>query len=469
MEAKASLKTWIAAGVALLVAIAVVPALTGAAAPAPVTSDTTPTNATQWAYGGEGWSNNSIAVGNATFTWDAVFGWTVVFTVTPTGNGTWMIEEQRTVGTTVTVAATTPTRQIQYDYHAQETDVAFANVTNHSVVYSGGVALPALGVTNASVSINASVQQAVSATFNGHSRSGYLNVSGTGHAATSFSPSLGLIPLNLSGVNTWNSTATASPSASWNVAWTWSAHGFNGTTGSGSGSHTGNLSATGTVTLTGYKVAVPHPFADGKTRVGVVLIISGPFDCYDAFILIPHAFDLFGTAAQPYGSVSYGASAISAENLYVTPGPGGPAVTAADQTFGASYGGIDSATGVTPASAGPGTTVEGQPISTAQASSIDHGLTNTGASSSPTSGTPAGGLLVALVVVGAVVAAVGTIGVISWREYHRRRSLGGNQSGGYGESGSYGVPPAATGPSGAPGAPSAPSGPGSVEDPNRPL
>jgi hypothetical protein len=68
-------KSWVAAvGVALLLAFVVVPALSGAASATSVTSTTPAVTSTQWAYGGEGWSNNTLSIGNATVTWDAMFG-----------------------------------------------------------------------------------------------------------------------------------------------------------------------------------------------------------------------------------------------------------------------------------------------------------------------------------------------------------------------------------------------------------
>jgi hypothetical protein len=437
-------KAWIAAGVALLVAVAIVPALSGVGNAAPITA-TTPNanNSTQWSYGGEGWSNGSFQFGNSSMNWSGMYGWTVTFTVTSMGSGIWMIEEQRTVGATLALTLSTPVRSVQYHYHAQEIDTAFANLTNASVVYVNGASVPALGVLNASATVNGSVAESVSATFNGHSRSAYLNATGSGHSQTSFSPSLGLIPLNLSGVNSWNSSATASPSAAWNVSWVWSDQGFNGTVRSGSGSANGSLSAHATVTLNGYKVAIVHPFTDHKTRVGIVLVVSGPFNCYDAFIFVPHGLSLFGGAPQQYDSLSFASSAISSEALFVSPGPGGPAVTAADQTFGSSQTVLAGPTGgdASPSagSSSPGTTVEGQPLTSQQAQAIDHGLTSIGGPGSVTSvpGSMGSGLLVVGVVVAVIAVIVATVGVVEWRSYARRRSKGGP-----GASGVYGVPPA---------------------------
>src|SRR5271157_2742885 len=324
-------KLWVAAtGVVLLLAFVAIPALSGSASAAPVMSTASNDTATQWAYGGQGSSVNSLTFGNVTITWNATFGWTVVFTVTPMTPGTWMLEEQRTVGITISESYSGPVLQASYNYHGQEVDVAFANLTNQSVVYVNGQAVPALGIDNASASVSGSISEAVSKTIHGLTSSASLEVTGIAQASTSFSPSLGLIPLNLTGIDQWNSTATGTPSASWNVSYTWTDKGFNGTTGSGSGSKAGSLSGSGPVNLTGYKLKIAPPvFSDKKPRTAVVLIVQGVFDNYDGFIFVPRAFDLFGIAAHDYDSTSLGSAAISAETLYVSSGPGGTSVTAA--------------------------------------------------------------------------------------------------------------------------------------------
>jgi hypothetical protein len=460
-------KAWIAAGVAFLLAFAIVPALSGAASAAPVNSALTSPASNQWAYGGQGWSNNTLVIGNSTLTWDGMFGWTVIFTVTQTAPGIWMIEEQRTVGITITASATTPKGEAIYKYHAQEIDVAFANITNQSVVYVHGQAVPALGILNASVSVNGLVDQSLSLSANGQTHTASLDVTGTAQASVSFSPSLGLVPLNLTGVNEWNSSATANPSASWNIAWTFT--GFNGTAITGSKS--GSLSVTGPVTLTGFKIAVLHPFSDHVVRVGIVLIIQGPFDNYDGFILVPHDFDLFGSAAHDYDSMQLGSAGISSENLYLSSGPGGLSVTAADQTFSSADTAVNAEAvplaGLAPAASpsSPGATVYGQPMSVAQAQAINQGLTTHSGSSGASM---VSGLLVAAVIALVVAAVVGTVGVIEWRSYARRRSKGG-LVGGYGEQWPNGVPPAAALPPSSTGPAPPQSGPGSFEDPNRRL
>lgn len=458
-----------ALGVAMVVAFAVVPTLSGVASAAPAVAPAS-TASEQWAYGGEGWSNYTYHFGNTSSTWNASFGWTVIFSVTnETPAGTYLVEEQRTVGATVTATYSGPRGSANYYYHADEQDLAFATLTNASVVYVNGQAVPALGLENESESTTSALAQSISVTFGNATRSASLYVNGTEAGGVSFSPSLGLLPLNLSGVSQWNSSATATGSAFWNVSYTATEQGYNGTTGTHSGDFAGNWTRSGLETVNGFKFQAVPVFTDHKTRVGVQLQVQGPFDIYDGFVLVPHAFDPFGAAAQPYASLSFGSASInSAETLYLSSGPHGLAVTAAQTSFGAVDSGIGAlatpTSSATPAaSSGPGATVTGQPMSVSAAQAEANCLT-TGCG---TSVAGVSGLLLVAVFALVVVAIVGTVGVIGWRAYAQRRSQKG-PAGGYGETWTNGVPPAGAVQGSAP-SPSAPmSGPQTPEDPNRP-
>ncbi len=108
-------KGWLVlTGVAVLMTLAVVPALAGAASasPAPLTAANSPSN--QWAYGGVGWSNGSVTNGVGEMTWNASFGWTVIFTETNTSAHTVEIEEQRTVGIELTATYSGPNLAATY-------------------------------------------------------------------------------------------------------------------------------------------------------------------------------------------------------------------------------------------------------------------------------------------------------------------------------------------------------------------
>ena len=436
---------WLAvSGITILFALAMVPVLTGAASAA--SPSAVPASATtQWAYGGQGNSSGTLHLDASTITWNATFGWTVIFTATNTSNSTVMLEEQRTVGIDLTTSLSSPNASGTYTYHGTESDLAFVNLTDAATVYVNGTPVPALGITNESLSVTAAVDQSVQVNVRSHSHSGFLNVSGTAQGKVSFAPSLGLLPLNLSGVQMWNSSATSLPSASWDINYAWSDLGWNGTTRSGSGTLDGNWTAMGPVSVIGLKVTVVHPFSDHRARTGVILLVDGPVDAYDGYILVPHAFDLFGGGAHGFDSDALGSASVGSgqgETLYVSPGARGPVLTAADSTFGASTGAVSAlaqpTSGPAPAaSSGPSATVQGQPMTVAAAQAESACLTNgCSAAASGAAGAFLGIVVIALV----VVAIVGTVAVIEWRSYARRRSQKG-LVGGYGESWSNGVPP----------------------------
>ena len=467
-------KGWLVlTGVAVLVALAAVPVLAGtaSASPTPITAANSPSN--QWAYGGMGWSNNTLIIGTDELSWNASFGWTVIFTATSTGPNTTMLEEQRTVGVDLTASFTSPSATASYTFHGQEVDTAFANLTNASTVYVSGVATPALGLLNDSTNSQGALSESISVTQKGVTKSASLDVTATASTAASFSPALGLVPLNLSDASEWNSTATVTPTASWNITYSWANNGFNGQTGSGTKYANGTLSTPGTVNLTGFDVTHSYgvpPFPDHVQRHAILLVVEGPLGNYDAFVFVPRGFGLFSGASAPYASEALGSASISAQTLYLSQGASGPQVTAGATTFGADTSAVNSLEGssggtVPAASSSPGATVVGAPMTVSQAQAENACLT--GGCSGTTGAILGAGAIVVIAGLG-VVAVVGTVAVVEWRAYARRRSQKG-LVGGYGESWPGGVPPAAAGappppPMHAPaGAPQAP------EDPTRRL
>jgi hypothetical protein len=457
MSAIGGAKGWLVlSAVAALVAMAVVPAVAGTASASPAPNATVdPSN--QWAYGGMGYSNGSITFGQATLTWNASFGWTVVFTETNTSNTTFQLEEQRTVGISVGATLTAPETTAHYKYHGQEVDVGFANLTNDSTVYVNGSPVPALGLLNDAVSAKGSIAESISVTHANVTRSASLSVNAQGNFQASFTPALGLIPLNLSGVSAWNSTATVHPSGAWNITWAWDNNGFGNGNGTGTGNASGTFGTTGTVDLSGHVLGFPVPtFADHKFRTAIVLFVQGPlgqYVLYDGFILTPPAFALFGAGVHGYNSEALGSASIASQDLYVSSSPRGPMVTAGETSFGAANTavagiGVQGApSGSSPAvSSAPAANVQGAPMTVPAAQAEASCLTGGCGGASGATG-PAGSGLVVLVVALAVVAIVGSVGVIEWRSYARRRARNNNSQlvGGYAEQWPNGVPPAAAG------------------------
>jgi hypothetical protein len=431
--------------VAVLVSLAVLPIFVGgaSAAPAPLTVANSPPN--HWAYGGVGWSNKTLIVGSDKLTWSASFGWTAIFTETNTSATTVQIEEQRTVGIHLTATFANPTASAKYTFHGYEVDIAFANLTDAATVYVAGTPVAALGIINDSTSITGGINESITVTSQGTTKSASLAVAGWAHTSAQFTPALGLLPRNLTGVTMWNSTSTIYPKAEWNITYSWTDNGFYGATGSGTRYADGTISRPGPVNLTGFDVTRTYAtpvFADHVPRVAIILIVQGPLGSYDAFVLVPRAFDLFGTEVHPYDSNALGSASISAQTLFVSSGAYGPTVTAGATTFGAGTTAIStltsSSTGVAPAATlSPGMTVTGAPISLAEATSVNDQLIgrSTGAANVPAFG--AGALALAAALVVAVV--VGMLALVKWRS-HERHPTRADPAGPYGSGGSDGAP-----------------------------
>lgn len=334
-------RTWSIAAVALL-ALAVVPVLASSASAAPVPSGATASAAasSEWAYGGEGWNAGGITAGHATFAWNASVGAVVIYNATATGPTTTELTASRTISVTISASYTAPGTSWVYHFKAVETDHGYANVTNaSSVTLANLTTVPALGLLNASLHANASLQASLVGVVGNRSASDYVNVSGWADAQVVLDPSLGLVPLNLTGVTSWSSQSDASGSAAWNLTWSYVNHGWNGTTASHSGNANGTWSATTEVYLVGHVAGPYSKWVDHKLRTAVALGLTGPFDLYAGVLLIPHGFDLFGGSAQPYAAAGVGTTTVASEYLFVTNGPrhlSVQSVTAANLTTGAS-------------------------------------------------------------------------------------------------------------------------------------
>ncbi len=353
-------------------------------------------------------------------------GIVVIFNATNTSAHTVELSAERTVSIAISVTGTVTNNSTVYNaaYSLKllEVDSAHANISNNSSVLVRGNATPALGIDNASASAqdNLSESLVVSDALVNPLVADYLNVSGSARASVQFSPYLGLVPLNLTGVSSWTSSAMATPSASWNVNYTWVQH-LLGVTTNGSGKGGGGWNASGIITLAGsaFTVGMPH-FSDSKTRTAIVLQITGPVDLYDGFILIPSGFDFLGGGTHVWDGHSFGSATMHPEDLYVLDGyVGVRSFTAARAQFGAS----GSVALAVPETKGPQTTtspsggVTMQPESPsqaqAQAACLQHGC--------PAAGSWFSGL-VAVGLIALVVGVIAAAGVIEWRSHSRRKT-----------------------------------------------
>jgi len=393
-----------------------------------------------WAYGGQNSSSGTVTLGNLTATWNTSIGVVVIFNATPTGANTTQLEAQRTIGISVLITIAVPNGSVTFSYKALEVDTAYANITNASSVDVAGVMVPALGIDNSSFHGTASLTESIVGHAAGRTAAGYLNVSAEAAANVQFTPALGLIPLDLTGVSAWNSTATAAPSATWNVSYNYAYFGWNNTTGSGGTSRTGSWDATGPVALTGNIITVNLPsFRDHAPRVGILLTLQGPADIYDGFIIVPHAFDLFGGAHHVYDNESLSNVSISGDVLFLSAGHVGAAsLTASELAIGRANGAQPLVASPTPAASNVGASVVAQPESVSAAQSQSHCLEFGCAAASPWFT----GLVAAAVIGGLIAAVAGTVGVVEWRSYARRKNRTNQLVGGYSEGLANGIPTA---------------------------
>jgi hypothetical protein len=452
---------WATLGVvAAMVLVIPVLAATASAAPAPAAGPATAASVStsqQWAYGGQKWVNISAQIGNATYQSHAFFGWQVVYTATNTSAGTVELEAQRTMGADLFAQYNGSRIDGNLSVQGHESDTGFANLSTNAQVYVNGTAVSGVGIDNASSQGAANLTESYSLTAAGKTASGHLTVRGTSHSDVAFSRSFGVVPWNVTPGESWNSSATYTANAAWSLAYQWSNSGLFGFNSSGSGSPNGSVTGTGSVALSGTDLGTVT-LANGRTVPVIAIAVTGPFDDVDGFILVPHGFEIFDSGAHAWGSGALGTEAVATDRLDLAiDGPHRSIEVVASAT---SYQGQDN----TLASSGTLTTandaaapapssavVQGQPETVADAqhnAACLSGGCGGGASGAASSILP-------LLVVGLVaVAVVGTVGVVEYRAWSRRKS-GGHLVGGYSQqvASSQGLPP----PQG-PSPPSPPSG-----------
>ncbi|MFI5418646.1 MAG: hypothetical protein ACHQ2Y_07110, partial [Candidatus Lutacidiplasmatales archaeon] len=417
----------VSAATAALIVVLLTPAF-ATAAPLP---SGTPVNTAQWAYGGQRWVNVSATLPNGTFSESVFFGWHVIFSSTNTSATTVAIEAQRVMAADVFInycspTCTSPVRSGNVSIVGWERDVGFANLTSAATVYENGVAAPAVGLLNASAQsasrLNQSYAFSQSLGAISHSASASLVMAGSASASSSFSPALGLVPLNLSANLTWNSTSNYTAQAAWSGSFGYALHGPAGGNLSGSGTPGGNITGGGIVSLNGADLG-SVTLRNGQTAPVIAIQVFGPFDDLDGVILIPHGYNAFGGAAHAWDTHEVGGATIGTSRLdaFVDGSRHLHLVAAASTYLTANHmltvpGAPSPGDGRVSADAAPaasaGTLVQAQPESVAQASQGQHCL-SVGCATGP-SGPGSVGTVIVLVGLIAVLV-VGSIAVVQWR------------------------------------------------------
>jgi hypothetical protein len=424
----------------MIAAIGLIGVVAGPATGVLAAGPTTPSSASPavtsnqtWAYGGSEWTNVSGSTnalnGSGTYSIHAFFGVQVVLRQTNTSSTTFELTANRTMLGAVYASycrpnCAAPSATGNLTFRAWEVSLASANFTTAGQVIGPRGAVPALAISNSSTVSTAQMTQSASirilGPFASHAATWNLSVQSAARAKIAFSPSLGLVPDNLSATPNWSAKSTFAGSGSWSWSFSSSRMPFSGPPVTASHSGNGSVAGTGNVTLLG---------ADGGTvllrggisTAAVRLAVLGPFAVREGFILVPTGADLFEGSGD-WQSVSVGGAIAGTDAVDFAPGVGAhPILEASSTRYAASSTStanqLSPTSGLTPMvspSEGTGNaTVQAQPETAAQANQAA-GCLLSGTCASPGSRSPsgfaAGGIIVLTVaVVGLTVAVVGLV------------------------------------------------------------
>ncbi|HEV2519210.1 MAG TPA: hypothetical protein VGX00_01125 [Thermoplasmata archaeon] len=309
-----------------------IPALAPVAGAAPLT----PANAGSpitWAFGGQRWVNTSVQFGNATFTSRAFFAEHVMITLTNTSATTRELEGVRTIGVSYFAEVCRPNcahpnASANLTLRAWQQVVAFVNLTTNATVYertssqsngtnvTAGVAVPALGVLNASSAARGQLNETFALTRGATSiASASLGVSRHASMEVAFDPALGLVPWNVSAGQTWNSSSAFTASGGWNDSYGF-ADSLHGVSHHGTGSSSGAVSRTGVESVRGKDLGNVTLGGHTSARV-IVLGFVGPFALADGAFVTTAEADLFGGTTVRWTSESYTAAQASTSAIDV--------------------------------------------------------------------------------------------------------------------------------------------------------
>ncbi len=284
-------------------------------AQAPATGS--PTNLT-WAYGavrtvdfaGSGGSGATAY----TFSGSATWGFAVILNETNLSNTNYSLGVTRAMGVLLDVQycrpdCSHPTASLTVSHHAWEVENVTANLTTGGTVNETGGAVPALALTSSQLELTAAIRESADYELAGVlNASKSLDVNLTGDENLSFSPSLGLLPLDLGPDSSWYSVSTYSSEGSyaWAIA---EREAYLGMIVPYARSGSGSLARSGSINLSGSD-ANPTVALGGGSYAQVNYTEVGPFVLREGFVLIPTSINVFG-AGQPWSSNESGNTTIT--------------------------------------------------------------------------------------------------------------------------------------------------------------
>ncbi len=385
------------------------------------TSDAAASTAS-WAYGAIHSGSGSGLGGTYTYTYSATVGYALVLNETEPSPGNYTLTADRTMGVLLSVefcrpSCAHPVVTASVGYHVWESIHATLNLTSWGNVTVNGTPTRALALRSTAVTVTTGLVEGVKVVDNGSVlRAHNLTVALNASSQTSFTPALGLVPVQITGPMAWTSTSAfaSTGTVSWSVV-------YASTLGGGfSRNGTLTVTPTGAVTLNGsYGGATIHLGGSVYDKLG--LGVSGPFALREGFLLIPDNAGLLGVSAPSWltdlvevsGSANYSQESVdvaSSPTVGTHLGFGGSYVlwtsASANPAVGAAApardSGLAAAAAVPAASTSNATYVQGEPQTVGQAEGYQRCL-STGVGCPP--GSSPRGLLGILVAVGVVAVA----------------------------------------------------------------
>jgi hypothetical protein len=280
----------------------------------------------QWAFGGTASGSYSCTdatcFGNVTTNLSLSLSlryyleWVVIYTQTNVSSTQTMIEGQTALNASVTfdesaceqTGTTGPCQTVTVDLTlaGKETAVGFTNITPGSVNMTSSTSSP-LGATAALAVMNAASQESLNFTgnvnyavpVNGTTHTANINfdVGGSESSSVSFSPALGLVPLNPKPGDMWSASAPYSASGSWSSGYAISGSGY----ASSDNWTSGVVSPSGTIFVNGSDLGaytLYDNYTNPATSVTAQSILldfgNGSFSAADGWVMVP--VDIYGGA-----------------------------------------------------------------------------------------------------------------------------------------------------------------------------
>ena len=267
------------------------------------------------------------AIGGYEYQGSALIGFSAILNESTSVGGNFSLSVVRTMGVAISILYCIPNCHLplftaSLHYRAWENTSAIANLTTTATVVDPTGSAPALGLRSESGALTAGVRESTQYANRSAvllSRELWANLSASETLA--LHPALGLIPLNLTGVSSWNATSAFTASGGYN--WSWALDRSGSTIGphplwNGSSSGPKTLNRSGNVTVFGNFTPGSTVRLAGATYDAINLTVEGMFVLRDGVVLVPAGANLFSGASTPWSSGQFGAANVSYTHLDVT-------------------------------------------------------------------------------------------------------------------------------------------------------